>query len=338
MKNMSVKIKMLEYFRLLRLQTAAATATAPLLGALVIGQRDLLSLAILFFIGMLYHIYGFVLNEYIDIEVDKKSAHLQKKPLVSGIIKKETALFITVGAIVIACILIIVFFPALFPISLFLLALVLGGVYDLFGKKIPGCDFILGGGFFFLCLFGVSTVSTNFTLPSYIVCSVYFFHIVFNNAVEGGLKDVEHDYLAGAKTLAIAMRVKVKKGRIGASNLFIAFAYGLEIIFLGFIIYLVLQPEIKLSYTNTPTLPIILVFLFLIFFITSYRFLHMRTMERGKLKRFFSVHEMISFFILLMALYPLLGLWITVILLLLPSVWYLIFNIILYGKLLQPQV
>lgn len=335
---MVVKSNLLDYFRLLRLQTAAATATTPLLGALVMGQRDLFSLVILFFIGILYHIYGFVLNEYVDVEVDKKSAHLRKKPLVSGNIKIEHALYITVGSLALSCILIIIFFPTIYPISFFLLALLLGGIYDVFGKKIPGCDLILGLGFFSLCLSGASTISTNFTTVTFIVCFIYFFQIVFNNAIEGGLKDVEHDYLAGAKTLAITMGVTIKKGRIAVSNLFIAFAYGLRMIFIGFIIYLIIQPEIRISYNTTPILPIILIIPLVIFFITLYKFLHMQKMERGKLKRLFSVHEIVSFFILLIALSPLLGLWITVILFLLPSLWYLLFNTVLYGKILQPQV
>lgn len=78
---MSVKNEMLEYFRLLRIHSGAGTASILLIGTLIMGQRDSSLLLIIFLIGILGHIYGFVLNDYVDIEVDKKSLDLEKKPL-----------------------------------------------------------------------------------------------------------------------------------------------------------------------------------------------------------------------------------------------------------------
>jgi len=72
------KNRTLGYLQLFRLQTTATTALTPVIGALVLGQKDIFHLFILFIIGCFYHIYGFVLNEYIDIDVDKKSKDLQK--------------------------------------------------------------------------------------------------------------------------------------------------------------------------------------------------------------------------------------------------------------------
>ena len=65
--------RILEYIRLFRFHTSAVTAMVPFIGSIVMGQRNGLNLIIIFFIGILYHIYGFVLNEYIDVEVDKKN-------------------------------------------------------------------------------------------------------------------------------------------------------------------------------------------------------------------------------------------------------------------------
>ena len=334
----SIKNRTLEYLRLFRFQTCAATASAPLIGGLVNEQREIFPLFILLLIGILYHIYGFVLNEYMDVEVDKKSLDLHKKPLVSGSIPGKYAKFIIVLSCVCACALTIVFFPTPFPILFLLLAIVLGGIYDIFGKKILGSDFILGSGFFFICLSGASTFSNDFTSITYVVCFLYFFHIVFNNAVEGGLKDVYHDHLAGAKTLAVQMGVKIREGRPVVTKMFMAFAYGIRIIFIGLIFLLIFQQEPNLWFDRYIFQISIVIFLTVILFVTLYKFLHISTFDRSMLKKLFSTHEITSYFMLLIALSPMFGLWITLFLILFPSVWYLVFNGILYGTLLQPRV
>ena len=84
----AIKTTLFEYLRLLRLQTGAATASAPLIGGLVLGQRDILHLVVLFLIGICYHIFGFVLNEYKDVEFDKQAIDLKEKQLVSGSITR----------------------------------------------------------------------------------------------------------------------------------------------------------------------------------------------------------------------------------------------------------
>lgn len=334
----NVKNNLLEYLRLLRFQTSAATASAPLIGGLIAGQRDIIPLFVLLIIGILFHIYGFVLNEYIDIEVDKKSLELYKKPLVSGSIPGKHAGFIIIFSCIFAFILTIIFFPTFLTIIFLVLAILLGGIYDVFGKKIIGSDFILGIGFFFVCLFGVSTYSNNFTTIIYIVSFAYFLHIVFNNAVEGGLKDVYHDSLAGAKTSATRMGVKIKEGKLVVTRKFLGFAYVLRIIFIA-LVFLLFFEQNHILWINSYLFQIsILVILMVIIFFSMYKFLQNRTFDRSRLKKLFSVHEMVSYFMLLIALSPILGFGITLFLMLLPFTWYLLFNGILYGKLLQPQV
>ena len=338
---MIIKIKqtILTYLRLTRLQTAAVTAVTPFIGSLVMGQRDILSLSLLFLIGFFYHIYGFVLNEYIDVEVDRQSADLQTKPLVSKMIPQRSALFLTFVAAVCCCLLTVYFFPTVLPIILLLLALLFGGVYNVYGKRIPGSDFILGLSFFFICLMGASTVSAQFTTVTYLVCCLYFIHIVFNNAVEGGLKDIDHDTVAGAKTLASRLGVHIQNQKLLITPSFAVFSVIIKGIFFGLIIFLWVQPETQLSYSVENTVQILLIVLFVsAVILTMYRFLSSMIFERPRLRRLFSVHEISSYFLLVLSLFPLIGLHLTLFLLLSPFLWFLIFNVVLYGKLLQPQV
>lgn len=327
-----------EYLSLFRIQTAATTATAPLLGGLVMGQRDVLHLAVLFIIGLLSHIFGFVLNEYADIEVDKKSINLKKKPLVSGSISKNKALIIVIISIICGYALIVFFFRSIFPISFFTLAILLGGLYDLYGKRLAGMDFVLAGGFFFICLTGASTVSTNFNTLVYLVCLIFFFQIAFNNAVEGGLKDVDHDGIGGAKTLAQSMGVNVKLGVVKITNSFAGFAYALRFIFLGLIVILGLQPQLDIWTYKHGFHMIVIIFLVFVLLIALSRFIRSTKFNRSRLKKLFSLHEMASYYIVIIALSPLFNLQITIFLIVLPLVWYLLFNIVLYGTLLEPRV
>jgi len=336
---MNKKNTILEYLRLPRLQTAAVTAVTPILGSLVMGQADSVHLSILFLIGFSYHIYGFVLNEYIDVEVDKKSNDLQKKPLVSNMIPKRYALFISLLFCACSVLLTVSFFASVLPVLFLLLAILLGGLYDVYGKKIPGSDFLLGLGFFFICLMGASTVSDKFTTVTYLVCSIYFIHIVFNNAVEGGLKDVDHDTIGGAKTLATRLGVRVQDGRLKVTKTFTVFSASIKMIFMALIVALWFQPEIHLSFSFASAMQIALIVLFTVTVVfTMYTFLRSSLFDRSRLKRVFSIHEISSYFLLIVSLYSLIGLQSTLFLVFFPFLWFILFNGILYGKLLQPQV
>ena len=334
----AIKTTLFEYLRLLRLQTGAATASAPLIGGLVLGQRDILHLVVLFLIGICYHIFGFVLNEYTDVEVDKQAIDLKEKPLVSGSITRKEALSIVILSILCGYALILFFYGSVYTMSFFSIALLFGGLYDLYGKKIIGLDFVLAGGFFFICLTGASTVSLDFNVLVYLVCLLYFFQIVFNNAVEGGLKDVDHDALGGAKTLATYMGINVYQKVVQMTKPFVAFAFSLRFIFLGLLVFLGLQPQLIFWSDKHVFQVAIVVFLMGIFFVTLFTFLRSMRFNRSRLKKLFSMHEMASYFMVLIILSPIFGLWITVFLLLLPTVWYLVFNVVLYGKLLEPRV
>ena len=343
--------KITEYLRLFRLQTAAATATSPLLAGLVAGQRDISPLFILFFIGILYHIFGFVLNEYFDIDVDKKSPDLNEKPLVSGKIPQKHALSISIIACVIAFIIAGIFFLSIYPILFLFLAFLFGGLYDTFGKKIVGSDFILGGAFFFLCLFGASTYSNSFTSIVYTISLVYFIQIVFNNSVEGGLKDIDHDGLADVKTLISYMGVKLKRKQLYFNKTFKGFTISLRLIFIALIILLLIQSN-KTPYsilffqygafTYSSYVSIlqssILIFLVILLFINLYKILKIKVFDRSELKKLFSVHEMISYALLIISLATLFDISITIFLLFFPSIWYILFNFLLYKNLLQPHV
>jgi len=83
------------YIRLIRLHSIIASGLAPILGACgtfivmkdgwMITQDELILLGNLFLVGMMVHIFGQTLNEYVDRKIDGANPELADKPLVSGV-------------------------------------------------------------------------------------------------------------------------------------------------------------------------------------------------------------------------------------------------------------
>jgi len=331
----------LEYLRLFRFHAVSMETTIILIGALIMGQRDLLLLFIIFLIGFFGHICGYVLNDYADIEVDKISHELREKPLVSGTIPKNNALIIGFVTALISYILVIIFFPNLLTILFLGLTTVLTIVYNFLGKKIPGSDAIVAATVVVFFFMSASSLGKPLTNLVYIVGLIFLFDIIFINIVEGGLKDVDHDYLSGAKTLATVTGVKVEDGKLITTGKFLTISYTIRAIYVVMIIVLGFQPEINLwtsiNYPNILVAIIAIIFMIFVLF-GSYKFLSLKVFDRSKMKRLYGGINAASGILYIVMLYPILGLGITLFLLLFPVTWYTVFNTILYGKPMQPRV
>jgi 4-hydroxybenzoate polyprenyltransferase len=338
MMRMETNNRGFAYLRLLRPHGAAATGVVGVIGALIMGLRNPLLLSLLFLVGVLVHFFLFVLNEYADVFVDSHSRDLQKKPLVSGVITKRQALGIAVISVVGAYSLIAVFFSSLYPFVFFSLTVLSAIIYDLFGKKIPLGDLFVAGTCFFFCFFGASTVSIHFSPLVVIVSCVMFFHILFNNTVEGGLKDADHDFLAGAKTTVARLGVKVHEGKLMITPQFTAFSYGVKLTYIALIIFAGFQPELNLWSSGYYLIYGVILLLVVVIFVTLYRFWHPLVFDRQRLIKIFGSHEIASYFLGPIILVPMLGYGLVLLLLLLPVGWFMVWNLILYGKPMQPQV
>jgi len=302
------------------------------------GSVNVNRLSLLFLMGILFHIYFFVLNDYGDLWVDKLSKDLKKKPLVSGDISPKSALVIALLAALIIYVFTIIFLLSFFTIVFLSLALIFGGLYDFYGKRVTGYgDFLVAIPLSLLFLFGASTVSNFFNNTVIITGFLIFFTCVVGNAVEGGLKDVDHDSSDGGKTLATMMGVKVIEGKLIITNLFRVFSYSFIGICLFFLVLLGLQPEINLfvsDYLRTA----IVILLLIIALIGAIALLHLKVFDRVKIKRLYTVINSAAGALLLITMMPVLGLVLTLTLILIPISWYIVFNVAIYGKPFQPLV
>lgn len=329
-----------DYARLLRLPGLGGLSVAPVFGAISVGIYDIKTLSLIYLIGVFSAIYGFVLNDYVDVEVDKLSKDLINRPLVKGTISKNIALFICVICVIGAFAIIFLFFYKnninfYLGILSIILSAVLGSIYDLFGKKFFGSDILVALSEALLVLFGAFIVLENVTINfiTWIIFILTFNDLLYMNAVDGGLKDIDHDYLKAVKNIALTSGVKVTKNKTLFIPLsFKAFGLGLRIfsaiiLFIPFIFY-------SIHYEIWQVFLLALFIVFVLFL--SVRFLTLKKFDRKQIRKLIVSQAFLSYSLVPLMIIPFIGLISTIILMLFPFIWYVIFTPLIGGKLFQP--
>lgn len=331
-----------DYLRLMRFPGAFAAALTPVVGALSVGVSSLPVIGPLFLIGFFSKIYGFILNDYIDIDLDALSTDLSQRSLVKGTISKNRALIILTVCFIAAYSAIFLFFYSnnvFFFIALFciIIADILGIVYNIYGKQILGSDFFIALAESMLFLFGALIVLENKTFGLFQwILFLYIFTLVFYmNAVIGGLKDADHDYLRSAKTIALAIGVRVTPEK----NVFIPwsfriFSIGLQAFSAGLLFAPFVWHEIRYELWQILLLLIILI----VAFATSYRMLMIKQFDRKRLRKNISGQLFLWSAAVPLLLASIIGWLAAAILVSAPVLWYFAFSLLIGETLFQPQL
>ncbi|MEW5761202.1 MAG: UbiA family prenyltransferase [Candidatus Thermoplasmatota archaeon] len=326
MDNSGLYVKIKDWLILFRIQTAALTAIVPVYPAVAIGYFDA-SLK-LFFIGILVHISGFVMNEYFDLEHDKKAAYLKNKPLVKGSISKRQAIGTFSFTIILSFLFSYIFFKNFFALAILFVAFSFGTLYNIFGKKIILGDFFLAFWVFAFLIFGALCVTSEINIIVYFLCIFAFLQLLFNNSVEGGIKDLETD----RNSICIKLGARVKDGKAYFPMALKIYAFSIKSIHISLaIIFLFFVPPTYISF-------FIFIGLVSIIHLTLFIFLNIKNFDRNYLKKIFGLHETTTYWLAPVLLLPIIGIIPTIILIILPPIWYISFNAILYSSPLEPQV
>ena len=320
------------YLRLGRVHSSVLTALAPVVAAAATNfSLSIYHYLELYLIGFLSHIIFFVYNEICDIKIDKTSEKLKGKPLVDGSINLRSAKSIVISSIVLIFLLTIAFFKekSIILVPIVILAFVFGVLYDHFGKRFFHADYLVASGYFFLTVYGGFSVTQNPSLLVYLIGSIAFMQMLFQNIV-AGLKDVDHDYLAGGISTPIRLGVKIKKERLLLTKKFLIYIIILKIIYL----YLLVSPFVynMVPYESWQLLVSIILIVLTIFFMI--RFLSNKQFDRAKIMRAIGFHEMFTFMVIPFILFGYIGIIGLLILVFLPVVWLGVFLILLYGRLM----
>jgi hypothetical protein len=162
-----------------------------------------------------------------------------------------------------------------------------------------------------------------------------FFQVLYMNAVIGGLKDADHDYLRSAKTIALATGVGVnQEKKIYIPISFQLFGMGLLMVSAGLIFLPFLLHEIRLDSLQIFLLLIILI----LAFATSWRMLTIKQFGRKKLRRSISSQLFLWSALAPVLLIPIIGWLAAAILIIVPVLWYLFFSRLIGETLFEPQL
>lgn len=332
--------KVTAYARLLRIPGLGGLGIPAVIGALTVGVHDLPSLVILFIIGSLAAIYGFILNDYADVELDRLSKELKGKPLVDGTIGLKTAVFVCF-----ICVMIAFFFLFLLwygkPLDEFkfialisiILAGILGSIYDIYGKKFVGSDFLVAISMAFIFLLG----ATSFGAPviiTWIIFILTFNQILHMNVIENGIKDADHDYLMGVKNIALVSGVKVEGDTLFIPLRFKAFGMGIRL----FSAVLLFTPFIFFGYSYYLWQIILLAIATFGVLFFSVKLLSLKKFERNTIRKYIALQSFLRYALVPIMLIPLVGIIPGIILIIFPILWYIIFTPLLGEKLFRPRM
>jgi len=332
--------KISAYARLFRIPGIGGLAIPPVIGAISVGVFDLYTLTLLFIIGALAALYGFILNDFADVEVDKLSKELHGKPLVSGDISKNTALIICIIFILLSFLFIGILwygqtldylkFGALLSI---LLAGLLGSIYNFYGKRIVGSDFLVAISMGLVFLFGALSVGEPTTI-TWIIFLLTFNNLLHMNAIEGGIKDADHDPAIGVKNIALSSGVKVRGGNIFIPLNFKTFGLGIRL----FSIVLVFTPFVFFKYESSIWQLAILALASFGVLIFSAKLLSIKTFERNRIRKYITMQSFLRYSLVPIMLISIIGVTYSAILLIFPIAWYVLLTPLLGEKLFRPRM
>jgi 4-hydroxybenzoate polyprenyltransferase len=326
-----------DYIELTRLFNMGLTAVAPVLGALSmwdVGSLELWRLCVLFLIGSMSHIYGFVINDVIDIRLDKLSKDLSARPLVRGSITRRAAVIFAVSCMIGSFLLSLVFFSDMFRYlvlaGILFIAYFLATVYNIASKKYPGMDLVLASAIFFFILFGAWTIGAPTTL-AYIVALIGSIQVLFMNMINGAIKDIDHDKQGSANTVAIRLGARVQAGTMVLPLSFKSTGYLIEVVR----IVLVFLPFVILGLSASLWQVALLIVLSLATFYSIYRLFSIKTFDRAKIRKCIGI---IVIFMYATAPIMLSSLNIYIILAaLIQPIWFFVSNLVLHKTMFEPK-
>jgi 4-hydroxybenzoate polyprenyltransferase len=189
----------------LRFEYLSVAVIFPLIGSAT-GTSRLTGFHLLGILGgaFAFHIYVSLLNDIIDLPLDRTNPARSAYPLVSGRISLATALVITLIQIPISAA--IIYWQSGSSAAYLSMALALGmmTIYNIWGKRSsfpPAIDVIQGIGFSSLVLFGAA-LTAGLTPLSWLAFALGILWMVIINLL-GGLRDLHSDLAFGVNTTPI---------------------------------------------------------------------------------------------------------------------------------------
>jgi len=309
------------YARLFRLSGLIGFSMTPVFGALSLVNN-----------GVNVNLITSVMNDFFDVEVDKLSSDPSRRPLVTGEISKNTVLFIAMLTVIFTFAIIFGYFynnqPSFFyGIFCIILAAIVGNIYNKYGKRFVGSDFLVGFSEGIFVLVGALLVSPDGQLSifTWVIFLLVFNQYLFMNMIVGGMKDADHDFLIRVKNVAIKTGViltKDKEIHLPISFIIIGLIIRLISTFLVFVPFIFYNVFFELW-----EIAIIILVVGMVLLLTFKLFSLKSFVQHKKVLGLFAFQGVLRYSFVPFLLMPVIGLTSTVGLILLPLLWYLLIMI-----------
>ena len=193
------------------LRRFAFTVFLPLMGAgTAAGEATLTHLLIIVVVALQFHIFTYVLNDVVDLPVDRLMPKRARHPLVRGEVSSSAAL--TSALLQVPLLLGTAWLTqrSLQAVLALVVALICMAIYDLWGKRNPFpplTDLVQALSWGSLTLYG-GWAAGGPTLLTFLLAAIFVVFILLMNGVFEGVIDIEEDSAAGLKTTAMTFGVR----------------------------------------------------------------------------------------------------------------------------------
>ena len=325
-------MKLKEYFRLGRIFNAEILGLILILSYLLTAKiyDKSINIAILvglFLVGVLAHIWGGYNNDRLDLSIDSKSDYCKHKPLVTGIISLKNAKIIEFSILFIFLAILLFISPnKIYTAIYILIAIILAYSYNRYNKS----NMIINvfGQIYatFMVLVGMSLI-VNFNYIIFLSAIVMGLNGIYLNIIEADLKDIRGDIINVPKSLG----VKFKENSASNITKFYFLNEAIKISMFLLILYI-------LYLENVALLVFIIAFVFFIinFFVRIVMFKNLSP-NREKMKPYWAVQELTSI-LMISTIYIIVHPFLPLIVVSFVFIWLLVWNKILWGNYLRPQV
>ncbi|MFW6149461.1 MAG: hypothetical protein ACOC6D_06355, partial [Atribacterota bacterium] len=172
------------------------------------------------------------------------------------------------------------------------------------------------------------------TMLIWIIFLLTFNQTLHMNAVEGGIKDSDHDFVMGVKNIALGSGVKVEGDKIFIPSHFKAFGMGIRL----FSAFLLFTPFVFLGneYYLWQIVVLALATIGMIYF--SLKLLFIKVFDREVIRKYIGLQSFLRYSLVPLMLIPFIGILYSVILIFFPIAWYIIFTPLVGEKLFRPRM
>ncbi len=210
--------RLLELLKLGRIEFAGFLFGVMVSGALSLRGRALQAtdVIVLLAIALLTTLWSFAHNDVCDVVIDRQSAELSSRPLVSRTASLKSAWLMIIFCIPANFVMTTLYRNGTWSVLVLLASVILGGLYNRLSKRLPGSDILFAASTALLCFLGALLVADTPQAPGLawnmvwtVVIIQFLDHIIFNAGAT--LKDVKNDSAFSAITMATFSGVTVEE-------------------------------------------------------------------------------------------------------------------------------